>query len=106
MMMLMRAGIKEKVSKICSTLKPAKETINERIEITTMPVFGVMVPDDIADKHCPPTTQMMALNPDNVAKLNRTGIETRYRLQKDELVTNLPSKTFPLVEQGQGDDET
>uniref|UniRef100_A0A1Y1MSI8 Uncharacterized protein n=1 Tax=Photinus pyralis TaxID=7054 RepID=A0A1Y1MSI8_PHOPY len=76
-MILMRAGIKANVSKICNTLKPAKETIKDNTEITTMPTFGVMVPDDIAERHCPPTTQMMALNPVNVARFNRTGMETR-----------------------------
>lgn len=76
-MMLMRAGMKEYVSKMCNNLKPAKDTSKEIMAMMTIPTLGVILPDDIADRHCPPTTQMMALNPVNVARLSKTGTVMR-----------------------------
>lgn len=45
-----------------------------------MPALGVRSPPETAERHWPPTTQMMTVKPVRVARLRTTGMETMYRL--------------------------
>lgn len=80
MAIAMMAGMKAYVSYMCSTLKPKKDINKDNNAMMTMPALGLTAPSEIAEMHCPPMTQMIMMKPVMVARLSKTGIETRYRL--------------------------
>lgn len=73
---LINAGMKENVSKKCRILKPPKETSRERSESTTIPTVGVTEPEEMAERHWPPITQIMVEKPVKVARFRMTGMDT------------------------------
>ena len=80
MVIMIRAGIQAYVSYQCRTRNPQKEMRRESTPMMTMPAAGVRLPEETAERHWPPTTQMMTMKPVKVARLRRTGMDTRYRL--------------------------